>query len=34
MATIPTAMIQRDGSNVRDHHLSVCAVAYTMQRYG
>jgi len=34
MATIPTAMIQRDEDSVRDHRLSVCAVANTMQRYG
>lgn len=31
---IRTAMIQRDENSVRDHRLSVCAVAYTMQRYG
>jgi hypothetical protein len=34
MATIPTALIQRDNCSVRDHRLSVCAVAHTMQRYG
>ena len=34
MATIPTAMIQRDSWSVRDHRPSVCAVAHTMQRYG
>jgi hypothetical protein len=34
MATISTAMIQRDDCSVRDHRLPVCTVAYTMQRYG
>ncbi len=34
MATIPTAMIQRDKNSMRDHRPSVCTVAYTMQRYG
>jgi len=34
MATIPTAIIQRDENSVRDQRLSVCTVAYTMQRYG
>jgi len=32
MATIPTAVIQRDETNVREHRLSICAVAHTMQR--